>query len=210
MHSGAMGNKITTLFCDLGGVLLTNGWDTASRKEAAKLFGYDFDKAESRHRLLFGDYEIGAISLDTYLHYVIFDKTRSFTPQQYKDFMYSKSKPLKGMLEFIRDLRKKYGLKIVVVSNEGRDLTEYRIKTFSLKDYVDIFIVSCFIGIKKPDKRIFEIAIDVAQVHPENVIYLEDRELFVEIATTLGIRAVHHVDLASTSTLVEAMLSSQS
>lgn len=205
-----MSKKITTLFCDLGGVLLTNGWDTTSRKEAAKLFGYDYNEAESRHKLLFGDYEIGSITLDTYLHYVIFDQPRSFTPQQYKDFMYSQSKPLDGMLDFIKQLRQKYGLKVVVVSNEGRDLTDYRINTFSLKDYVDIFVVSCFIGIKKPDKRIFEIALDISQVHPENVLYLEDRELFVEIAKGLGIRGIHHVDLATTATTFQQLFSSKS
>jgi putative hydrolase of the HAD superfamily len=193
-----MPKKITTLFCDLGGVLLTNGWDHNSRKKAAEIFGYDFDEAETRHRLLFGDYEIGEISLDEYLHYVIFNVPRKFTPQEYKDFMYKQSKPLEGMLPLIKELREKQGLKIVIVSNEGRDLTDYRIKTFGLKEYVDIFIVSCFAGVKKPDKGIFRLAMDVAQVSPENVLYLEDRELFVELAKDLGIQGIRHTDLAST------------
>lgn len=198
--------KITTLFCDLGGVLLTNGWDTSSRKKAAEFFGYNFEEADSRHRLLFGDYEIGEITLDEYLRYVIFNKSRKFTPEQYKKFMFEQSNPLDGMLSYIQQLKEKHDLKVVVVSNEGRDLTDYRIETFSLKKYVDIFVVSCFVGIKKPDKRIFEIAMDIAQVKPENIIYLEDRELFVEIATNLGIHAIHHTDFASTQTAINTLL----
>lgn len=201
-----MKKKIKTLFCDLGGVLLTNGWDTSSRKKAAELFGYDFDEAETRHRLLFGDYEIGDLSLDEYLHYVIFNHPRKFTLEEYKKFMYSQSKPLAGMLPLIQSVREKYDLKIVVVSNEGRDLTDYRIRTFDLEKFIDIFVVSCFVGVKKPDKRIFKIAMDVAQVEPDTILYLEDRELFVEIANDLGIRAIHHSDLATTTKLLHELL----
>ena len=201
-----MNKKITTLFCDLGGVLLTNGWDHKSRKKAAELFGYNFDEAETNHKLLFGDYEIGEISLDEYLHYVIFNEPRKFSPQEYKEFMYKQSRPLEGMLPLIKDLREKHGLKIVIVSNEGRDLTDYRITTFGLKEYVDIFIVSCYAKMKKPDKGIFRLAMDVSQSRPENIIYLEDRELFVQIARDLGIESIRHTDLATTVSRLRELL----
>lgn len=201
------GGRITTIFSDIGGVLLTNGWDNSSRKKAAEVFGYDYNETDSRHRLMFDDYEIGKISLDEYLKYTIFNVPREFTRDEYKSFMYSQSQPLEGMLSLIKEMREKYDVKVVAVSNEGRDLTDYRINTFALKDYIDIFIVSCFAGMKKPDKGLFHLALDVSQAAPETVVYIDDRELFVEIGRDLGILSIHHTDLPTTKRLLNELLS---
>lgn len=191
-------NKIKVLFTDLGGVLLTNGWDHQCRAKAVEVFGLDAKEYENRHQLLFGDYEVGKISLETYLHYAVFFQPRKFTPKEFMNFMYSQSQPLPDMIALVKEIKVKYGLKLVVISNEGRELTDYRIKAFDMKSYVDFFIVSAFIGMRKPDREVYRLALDLVQVPAEECAYLEDRELFVEIAKEFGIHAIHHKTAAAT------------
>ncbi len=188
----------TTIFTDIGGVLLTNGWDREGRKKAAKKFDLDLPDTEERHHLTFDTYEAGKITLDEYLKRVVFYKKRSYTPAQFTKFMYELSQPFPEMLALIRGIKMKYGIKIAVVSNEGRELNTYRINTFRLNEFVDFFISSSFVHFRKPDADIFKVALDIAQVPAQQVIYLEDRPLFVQVADGLGIRGILHTDYQET------------
>jgi len=188
----------TALFLDVGGVLLTNGWDRSMRRKAAETFSLDVDDMDDRHHLTFDTYELGKLTLDEYLDRMVFYKERPFSREEFKEFMFAQSKPFPQMLDLIRGLRKAYGLKIAVVSNEGRELTTYRIQKFGLAEFVDFFIVSAFVHFRKPDADIYRIALDVAQVAIDQVVYIEDRLMFVEVAQGLGIRAVHHTSFEST------------
>ena len=199
--------KIKVLFTDLGGVLLTNGWDHKSRAAAVSLFGLDEKEFESRHQLLFGDYETGKISLETYLRYAVFYQPRPFTYDLFIEFMYSQSKVFPEMIELMKTLKKKYHIKIVVISNEGRELTNFRVNTFKLTDFVDLFIVSCFIGTRKPDRKVWELALDLVQAPPQETAYLEDRQLFVEIAKEMGIQAFRHQNCAASTVYLDELLS---
>lgn len=197
--------KITTLFTDLGGVLLTNGWDHQSRAKAAAMFQLDAKDFESRHGLLFGNYETGKISLETYLHYTVFYKPRPFSYDLFVEFMYAQSQPYPEMIELVKKLKKEHRLKVVAVSNEGRELTDFRVNTFGLKGFIDFFMVSCFLGITKPDKQVWQKALDFVQAKPEEVVYLDDRQLFTEIAGDMGIHAICHKDLATTKAALEKL-----
>src|ERR1041384_2585067 len=128
-----MHSQITTLFLDIGGVLLTNGWDHNSRKRAAETFGLDYDEMSERHHLTFDTYEEGKLSLDEYLNRVVFYQERSFSREEFKKFMYAQSKPYPDMIKLIRGLKSQYGLRVAAVSNEGRELTIYRVQQFKLR-----------------------------------------------------------------------------
>jgi len=195
--------SITTLFLDIGGVLLTNGWDRHARRRAVEKFELDHDEVNERHHLTFDTYEVGKLSLEQYLHRVIFFKDRSFSRDEFRDFMFAQSKPHREMIDYIRALRKKYGLRITVVSNEGRELNNYRISTFKLNEFVDAFISSSFVHFRKPDNDIYQMALDVSQVKPEEVIYIDDRAFFVQVASDLGIRGIAHQDLERTRAELE-------
>jgi putative hydrolase of the HAD superfamily len=190
--------SITTLFLDVGGVLLTNGWDHQARKRAAKVFSLNLDEMEDRHHLTFDTYEEGKLTLDEYLSRVVFYQKRSFSRAQFRKFMFAQSKPFPEMIELVRRLKSKYGLKIAVVSNEGRELNAHRIQTFKLNSFVDFFISSCFVHFRKPDEDIFRMALDIAQVPASRVVYIDDRAMFVQIAKGLGIHGIHHTDYKST------------
>ena len=195
-----MKNKIpiTCMFLDVGGVLLSNGWTHEARKAAAERFRIDLQEMEDQHHLTFDTYELGKLTLDEYLHRTVFYQKRSFTRRQFREFMFAQSKPFPEMIELVRRLKARHRLEIAVVSNEGRELNSHRIKKFKLDAFVDFFISSCFVHLRKPDVDIYRLALDVAQVRAEQVVYIEDRPMFVQVAETLGIRGIQHTDYQKT------------
>ena len=188
----------TCLFLDIGGVLLTNGWDHHARQRAAANFKLELAEMEDRHQVTFHTYEEGKLTLEEYLGRVVFYQERPFTRAQFRRFMFAQSKPYPEMIELAARLKVRHGLKIAVVSNEGRELNAYRIRKFKLYELVDSFISSCFVHIRKPDVDIFRLALDIAQAPACRVVYIENTPMFVEIAESLGIRSILHTDYPST------------
>ena len=189
---------ITALFLDIGGVLLTNGWDHQGRRRAAKHFKLEWAEMEERHGLTFDTYEEGKLTLEEYLGRVVFYQKRPFTRDRFRRFMFAQSKPYPEMIELAAQLKARYGLKIAVVSNEARELNAYRIRKFKLDAFVDSFISSCFVHVRKPDAEIFRLALDIAQAPAGQVVYIENTPMFVQIAEGLGIRSILHTDYRST------------
>jgi putative hydrolase of the HAD superfamily len=196
---------IKTLFVDVGGVLLTNGWDHLARRRAAKHFKLDGAEMEERHGLNFETHEEDKISFNEYLDRVIFHEKRPFTRAEFRGFMFAQSKPVAGMIELICSLKARYGLKIIVVSNESRQLNAHRISTFKLAGFVDAFISSCFVRLRKPDAAIFRLALDIAQTPARQIVYIENTALFVQVAEGLGIRGILHTDYQSTRAQLAAL-----
>jgi putative hydrolase of the HAD superfamily len=190
--------EITCIFLDIGGVLLTDGWDHHARKRAAVKFKLDVAEMEERHHLTFETYEEGKLTLEEYLGLVVFYQKRPFSLAQFRSFMFAQSKPYPEMIELVAQLKARHGLKIAVVSNEARELNSYRIRKFKLDEFVDFFISSCFVHVRKPDAEIFRLALDIAQVQARQVVYIENTPMFVEIAEGLGIRSILHTDYKST------------
>jgi putative hydrolase of the HAD superfamily len=191
-------STITTLFLDIGGVLLTNGWDHEARKQAADRFRLESAEVEERHHLTYDTYEEGKLSLDEYLQRVIFCQERSFSADEFKSFMLSRSQPYPAMLNLVQSIKAEHRIKTIAVSNEGREINDFRIRTFRLDQYIDTFVSSCFVHYRKPDLDIYRIALDISQTTPEQVAYIDDRPLFVEVASRLGIHAILHNDVPTT------------
>jgi putative hydrolase of the HAD superfamily len=196
-------SSITTLFLDIGGVLLTNGWDHNIRTRAAEKFKLDYEEMNERHHLTFDTYEEGKLSLDKYLNRVVFYQERSFSRDEFKAFLYAQSQPFPEMIELMRRLKTQYHLEVAAVSNEGRELTMYRVQQYNLGAVIDFFISSCFVHYRKPDEDIYRIALDIAQVRPERVVYIDDRAMFVEVAQSLGIGGIIHTAYETTRTALE-------
>jgi putative hydrolase of the HAD superfamily len=189
---------IACVFLDVGGVLLTDGWDHHARKRAARTFKLKWAEMEDRHLLMFETYEEGKLTLEEYLGQVVFYQKRGFTRAQFRKFMLAQSKPFPDMIELLARLKVRHGLKIAVVSNEGRELNTYRIRKFKLDSFVDFYVTSCFVHVRKPDAEIFRLALDIGQVQPRQVVYIENTPMFVQVAECLGIRSVLHTDFRST------------
>jgi len=189
---------ITTLFLDIGGVLLTNGWDHQARQLAAEAFHLDYNDVEERHHLTYDTYEEGKLGLEDYLQRVVFCQPRTFSKDEFKSFMLSRSQPIPEMIELIRSLKSQYHLKTIAVSNEGREINTYRIQTYMLDKLIDTFVSSCYVHYRKPDPDIYRIALDISQSNPEAVAYIDDRPLFVEVANSMGIHGILNVDVPTT------------
>lgn len=187
-----------TLFTDLGGVLLTNGWDRKARHLAATQFGLDAEDVDERHHLTFDTYEIGRLSLDDYLNRTVFNCPREFSREDFRSFMFAQSQPIPEMLELVAELKAKYRMQVVAISNEGRELAQHRIDKYKLRDLIDAFFVSGFLHMRKPDVGIFQFALDAIQCPLQHSMYMDDRKLFVEVAGTLGLPAFQHTEVAST------------
>jgi putative hydrolase of the HAD superfamily len=190
---------------DIGGVLLTNGWDHLARKRAAKHFNLGWAEMDERHRLNFEVHEQGKLSFEDYLSRVVFYQKRPFTRAQFRSFMCAQSKPYTEMIALIARLKLRHALKIAVVSNESRELNAYRIREFELTRFVDFFISSCYVHLRKPDIEIFRLALDIAQAPAGQIVYIENTPLFVEIAEGLGIRSILHTDYESTGAKLAAL-----
>jgi putative hydrolase of the HAD superfamily len=197
--------EITTLFLDIGGVLLTDGWDHHARKRAATNFKLELAEMEDRHHLTFDTYEEGKLTLEEYLGRVVFYQNRPFTRAQFRRFMFAQSKPYSEMIKLVAQLKVRHRLKIAVVSNEARELNSHRIRKFKLYEFVDLFISSCFVHVRKPDADIFRLALDIAQTPARQVIYIENTPMFVQIAEGLGIRSILHTDYKSTCTKLASL-----
>jgi putative hydrolase of the HAD superfamily len=189
---------VTCVFVDIGGVLLTNGWDHHARRRAVAKFNLDWAEMEERHRLTFEIHEEGKLSFDEYLNLVVFYEKRPFSRSQFRRFMCEQSKPYEDMIGMVAQLKERHGLKIAVVSNESLELNAYRIRTFKLDGFVDCFISSCFVHLRKPDANIFRLALDITQTPAHQVLYIENTPMFVQIAEGLGIHSILHTDYKST------------
>lgn len=195
--------KITTLFLDIGGVLLTNGWDRKIRKEIITHFSLEEDEFLDRHNLIFDTYEIGKLTFEEYLENVIFYRARNFSLENIKDFAFNAAHSFAEMIAYVKELKEKHGWKIGAVTNEGQGLIENRINKFALKDFIDFFVISSHVGLRKPDKDIYRLALAIAQSQPQEVLYIEDRNLLVEQAKSLGIEAICHINATQTKKEIE-------
>ena len=183
-------NEKPTLFFDIGGVLLTNGWDTGCRRRAAERFGIDYQEFQTRHEMSKTALETGRITLATYLHRTVFHRPRQFSMDEFQEFMYSQSQPLEESLNWVRELAKKDSCYLFTLNNESRELHEYRVRTFKLNHVFRGFLTSCYLGQVKPDEEIYSSALGIASCSKTRAYFIDDRALNVEAATAAGFQAV--------------------
>nr|WKN39105.1 HAD-IA family hydrolase [Tunicatimonas sp. TK19036] len=181
--------NITTLFFDVGGVLLTNGWDHVSRETAAETFGYSYEEAEARHTEQVHDFECGHISLSEYLDRVLFNEPRSFTVEEYVNFMKELSQPYTENLELLRGLAESGKYLLATINNESLELNEYRINTYRLHEFISLFFSSCNMGVMKPDCEIFRRVLRITRRQGQECLFVDDRIENVEAAQSCGLQA---------------------
>lgn len=181
---------IQALFFDVGGVLLTNGWDRSDRRQAVDHFRLDWDEFEDRHELVVPAFERGQLSLEEYLDRTIFYRVRTFSRQDFKDFIYGRSEPLPGSFGLLGRLARSKKYFLATLNNESRELNAYRIERFHLRDYFSVFFSSCYLGAKKPDQAIYRMALQLTQRAPEECAFTDDRELNLECARALGLNCI--------------------
>lgn len=186
--------NISAVFCDVGGVLLTNGWDHGERARLVDQFGLDRDDFEGRHQMLSAAFENGQLDLDQYLERTIFYRPRAFRPQEVRDFMFAQSDALPDSLALIARLAQARKVFMATLNNESRELNLHRIEKFGLRRYFSVFFSSCFLGMAKPHPQIFRLALDLSQPRPQECVFIDDRSLNLECARRLGLHAIQFLN----------------
>ncbi len=184
-------SEIKVLLFDVGGVLLTNAWDRHSRSRVCERFNVDLAEFEERHAFVATDFEIGKLSLDEYLERTVFYRPRTFSKEEFFQFMKDQSQPLEPSLTLATAIAASGRYLMGTLNNESRELNDYRIATFGLTDLFDVFFSSCYLGVRKPAEDIYRMALDVTQHRPEECLFIDDRPLNLECATLLGLRTIH-------------------
>jgi putative hydrolase of the HAD superfamily len=184
--------EITTLFWDIGGVILTNGWDHNSRMEAAQAFGLDWEEFHERHDLSMPAFDAGQITLNQYLDRTLFYRPRNFSKEEFTAFMFAQSKEYPETRAVLSDVARTGNYYVASINNEPRELNDYRIEAFGLRKEFQAFFSSCYLNARKPEETIYRIALEVSQRPPEHSVFIDDRALNLENPRRLGMNVIHH------------------
>lgn len=188
--------EIEMLFWDNGGVILSNGWDRRSRRKAVEHFHLDWEDFADRHELMLNAFETGEATLDQYLQRTVFYRPRPFTIEEFKSLMFEQSQPFPESLDFLAQLARGRRCSMAALNNESREINEYRINQFRLRDYFESFFSSCYLGLRKPDPEIYRRVLAITQRKPESCVMIDDRDLNLECARELGMQTIQFQNVA--------------
>ena len=176
---------------DVGGVLLTNGWDHGERRAAAERFHLDVAELEARHAKAADAWERGASTLDQYLDETVFYEPRNFSREEFFDFMLAQSKLLPGgALEILKEISASNRYLVGALNNEARETNDFRFGKFELRRYFKVALSSCYVGLRKPEPAIYRRALDILGSAPERTLFIDDRQENVDGAMAAGMKAI--------------------
>ena len=182
--------QISAIFWDVGGVLLTNAWDREQRQRALERFKLDEAEFDDRHEMVVSSFERGKITLEEYLQRTVFYRKRPFTAAEFRELMFGLSQPFPDVLALAQGLAKSAKYLMGTINNESKELNEYRIRKFGLREIFTLFLTSCYVGLRKPEEGIYRLALEVTQKVPEECCFIDDRALNLEAAARLGMHTI--------------------
>jgi putative hydrolase of the HAD superfamily len=181
---------IRAIFWDVGGVLLTNAWDRVERAAALEHFHLDQDEFHDRHEMVVSSFERGKITLEEYMDRTVFYRPRPFTRDAFRDYMFCLSQPFPEVLQFAQALTDSSKYFMGTINNESRELNNHRIETFGLRKIFQVFVSSCYVGFRKPERDIYRLALEITQIPAEECCFVDDRSLNLECAGKLGMHTI--------------------
>jgi putative hydrolase of the HAD superfamily len=187
-------NEFEVILFDVGGVLLTNGWDHLERATVLDHFQIDRAAFEARHPDPYDAWERDAISAEAYLDAVLFYEPQPFTREEFIAQMKTVSKPIPdNALNVLGEVASFGSWMVGLLNNESRLLHEYRMDKFGLKAYLDVQFSSCYMGLRKPEPEIYRRALDILGCPADRVIFIDDRENNAAAAAAAGMHAIRFV-----------------
>lgn len=187
---------INTIFFDIGGVLLTDGWGRKSRRAAAERFAMDWEEYADRHDRVAHQIETNEMTLDQYIERAIFYRPRNFSRKEFRDFMFAQSQPKAESLALLAEVAKSRRYFLATINNEILELNNYRLEHFELRRYFSAFFSSCYLRVRKPDEVIYRMALRVTQRQPQECIFIDDREVNLECPREIGMTTILFQDAA--------------
>jgi putative hydrolase of the HAD superfamily len=183
-------NEIKHIFFDIGGVLGTNGWDHEQRERAVERFDLESEDFEWRHKEVVSDWEEGRITLDEYLYIAVFHTARSFSREEFIEFMHSQSVPDDAAIGIARRLSRQAGYTLMTMNNESEELNTFRIEKFGISQIFEAFLSSCWLGVRKPIRRFYHRGLGIAHAEATSSLFIDDRQQNLISASTLGMNVV--------------------
>jgi putative hydrolase of the HAD superfamily len=176
---------------DVGGVLLTNGWDHGERAAAAAKFGLDAQELEARNAKVYPAWESDAINRDQYLDEAVFYEPRDFSRDEFFEFILAQSKLLEdGALTILAEVSAADRYLIGALNNEARETNDFRFAKFELRRFFKVAFSSCYVGLRKPDPAIYRRALDILGSDPARTLFIDDRQENVSGAVGAGMKAI--------------------
>jgi len=180
---------IKALIWDMEGVILHNRSGDLSTLVAEQL-GAPVEKtteiffSETNDR---GD--LGKISQDEFWNYVLdqLGKPRSMKPileRIFDEELYVD----RDLLDRIHEYHKT--LKIGAISNFSSDMREKLEGTWAVGDAFDEVIISCEVGMVKPDPRIYLLMLDRLDAAPREAVFIDDRPKNIAGAAEVGLHTI--------------------
>ena len=182
--------EIRHIFFDIGGVLGSNGWDREQRQRAIDHFGLKAEDFQWRHEEVIGDWEEGDITLDEYLDITVFYTERSFSKDEFRAFMNAQSAPHPETIAIARALSRDPRYTLMTLNNEAEELNIYRIEHFGISEIFEAFLTSCWLGARKPIRRVYHRALGIAHAQPESSLFIDDRQQNLIPASSLGMNVI--------------------
>jgi putative hydrolase of the HAD superfamily len=140
--------------------------------------------------MVVSSFERGKITLDEYLNRTVFYAPRAFSREAFRDYMFSLSQPLTGTPQLARSLADSGRYFMSTINNESRELNDFRIEKFQLRNIFRLFVSSCFVGLRKPERDIYRLALEITQFAAEECCFIDDRALNLECAAQMGMHTI--------------------
>lgn len=176
---------------DVGGVLLTNGWDHRERAVVLEQFGLDKAEFEARHIEPNDAWERDAISVQEYLDATVFYQPRSFSHEEFLEAIRAQSQLLPdGAMGILGELAASDKCMVGVLNNEARATNEYRFDKFGIRRHLKVAFSSCYVGLRKPGRAIYKRALDILGMRAERVLFIDDRAENAAGAESVGMKAI--------------------
>jgi putative hydrolase of the HAD superfamily len=189
-------SKFSAVLWDVGGVLLTNGWDHNQRKAVFDALDVDSEtreEFEKRHAIENDPWEKGTISFDEYLERTLFYKLQPFRREEMKQAIEDQSALLEdSAMPILEELHASGKYLMGQLNNESRELNDMRLERFGLKRTLSIFICSGYVGLRKPDPAIYRLGHEVLQKDPRDIVFIDDRKKNVHEAAGVGFHAIEY------------------
>jgi putative hydrolase of the HAD superfamily len=188
---GTNGKSFEAILFDVGGVMLTNGWDHNERKAVLEQFSLDRAEFEARHEAPYDAWERDTIAPSDYLQATVFYQPRPFTEEQFLDAMKAVSLPIpSNAIPLLQEISGKSKWLVGTLNNETRLLHEYRMRKYGIASYLDVQLCSAYVGLRKPEPAIYRRALDILGIPGERVIFIDDRANNTAAAASVGMHAI--------------------
>jgi putative hydrolase of the HAD superfamily len=182
--------EIRHIFFDIGGVLGSNCWDREQRQRAVEHFGLNAEDFQWRHEEVSGEWEEGRITLDEYLDIAVFYTGRKFSKDEFRAFMYAQSVAHPETIAIARELSRDPRYTLMTLNNEAEETNIYRIEHFDISEIFEAFLTSCWLGARKPTRRVYHRALGIAHAQPESSLFIDDRQQNLTPASSLGMNVI--------------------